>query len=82
MVETLDAVTEERGENEPIWGSMIKQAIKRRHPGFNERFYGFRSFNDLLADAREARPAHPATRTRNPAVTRCGSRKKPPVPKG
>jgi uncharacterized protein (TIGR00288 family) len=51
VVETLDAVTEERGENEPIWGSMIKQAIKRRHPGFNERFYGFRSFNDLLADA-------------------------------
>jgi len=29
---------------------MIKQAIKRRHPGFNERAYGFRSFNDLLAD--------------------------------
>ncbi len=51
VVETLDAVSEERGENEPIWGSMIKQAIKRRHPGFNERFYGFRSFNDLLADA-------------------------------
>src|SRR5277367_3965675 len=51
VVETLDAVSEERGETEPIWGSMIKQAIKRRHPGFNERFYGFRSFNDLLADA-------------------------------
>ena len=51
VAETLDAVTEERGENEQIWGSMIKQAIKRRHPGFNERFYGFRSFNDLLADA-------------------------------
>src|SRR5271169_5097911 len=53
VVETLEAVTEERGENEPIWGSMIKQAIKRRHPGFNERFYGFRSFNDLLADAQK-----------------------------
>ena len=51
IVETLDALTEERGGSEPIWGSMIKQAIKRRHPGFNERFYGFRSFNDLLADA-------------------------------
>jgi uncharacterized protein (TIGR00288 family) len=51
VVETLDAVTEERGENEQIWGSMIKQAIKRRHPGFSERAYGFRSFNDLLADA-------------------------------
>jgi uncharacterized protein (TIGR00288 family) len=53
VVETLDAVTEERGENEPIWGSMIKQAIKRRHPGFNERAYGFRSFNDLLAEAQK-----------------------------
>ncbi len=53
VVETLEAVTEERGENEPIWGSMIKQAIKRRHPGFNERAYGFRSFNDLLADAQK-----------------------------
>src|SRR5580658_6325651 len=51
VVETLEALIEERGEGESIWGSMIKQAIKRRHPGFNERFYGFRSFNDLLADA-------------------------------
>ena len=51
VVQTLEALIEERGESEPIWGSMIKQAIKRRHPGFNERFYGFRSFNDLLADA-------------------------------
>jgi uncharacterized protein (TIGR00288 family) len=51
IVDTLEAVAEERGENEPIWGSMIKQAIKRRQPGFNERFYGFRSFNDMLGDA-------------------------------
>jgi uncharacterized protein (TIGR00288 family) len=51
IVDTLEAFAEERGENEPIWGSMIKQAIKRRNPGFNERAYGFRSFNDLLADA-------------------------------
>jgi hypothetical protein len=51
IVDTLEAFAEERGENEPIWGSMIKQAIKRRNPGFNERAYGFRSFNELLADA-------------------------------
>jgi uncharacterized protein (TIGR00288 family) len=51
VVETLDALAEERGANEPIWGSMIKQTIKRRHPGFNERAHGFRSFNDLLAEA-------------------------------
>jgi hypothetical protein len=53
VVETFEAVAEERGENEPIWGSMIKQAIKRRHPGFNERAHGFRSFNDLLAEAQK-----------------------------
>jgi uncharacterized protein (TIGR00288 family) len=49
IVETLEALAEERG-GEPIWGSMVKQAIERRHPGFNERAYGFKSFNDLLAD--------------------------------
>src|ERR1700730_17464688 len=32
IVETLEALAEERG-GEPIWGSMVKQAIKRRHPG-------------------------------------------------
>ncbi len=53
MVETLDAVGEERGESDAIWGSMIKQALKRRHPGFNERAYGFRSFNELLAEAQK-----------------------------
>jgi len=53
VVETLEAITEERGGNEAIWGSMIKQAIKRRHPGFNERAHGFRSFNDLLAEAQK-----------------------------
>jgi uncharacterized protein (TIGR00288 family) len=51
IVETVDALTEERGGSEPIWGSMIKQTIKRRQPGFNERFYGFKSFNDMLSEA-------------------------------
>ena len=53
VVETLEAIAEERGEDEPIWGSMIKQALKRRNPGFNERFYGFRSFNELLLEAQK-----------------------------
>jgi len=53
VIKTFEAVTEEREEDERIWGSMIKQAIKRRHPGFNERAYGFRSFNDLLAEAQK-----------------------------
>ena len=51
VVKTLEALAVERDANDPVYGSMIKQAIKRRHPGFNERAYGFRSFNDLLQDA-------------------------------
>jgi hypothetical protein len=53
VAETLEAITQEREPDEPIWGSMIKQAIKRRNPGFNERAYGFRSFNDLLLEAQK-----------------------------
>jgi uncharacterized protein (TIGR00288 family) len=51
LTDTLDALIDERGENENLWGSMIKVAIKRRNPGFSERAYGFRSFNDLLEQA-------------------------------
>jgi uncharacterized protein (TIGR00288 family) len=53
VVETLDALAQEREADEPIWNSMIKQAIKRRNPGFNERAYGFRAFNDLLLEAQK-----------------------------
>jgi hypothetical protein len=53
VLTTLEALAEERDENEPVYGSMIKQALKRRHPGFNERAYGFRSFNDLLLEAQK-----------------------------
>jgi hypothetical protein len=49
---TVDALIEERGEDEPVWGSMVKQTLKRRKPGFNERSYGFGSFNELLEEAR------------------------------
>ena len=49
---TVEALIEERGEDEPVWGSMVKQTLKRRRPGFNERAYGFGSFNELLEEAR------------------------------
>ncbi len=51
VLETLEALVDERGEDETIWGSMVKQTLKRRKPGFNETFYGFRSFNQLLEEA-------------------------------
>ena len=51
VVETVEALLSERGVEEKIWGSMIKQALRRRKPGFNESYYGFRSFNALLEEA-------------------------------
>jgi hypothetical protein len=51
IVNTLDALVSERGGEEKIWGSMIKQALKRRNPGFDETYHGFRSFNSLLEEA-------------------------------
>jgi hypothetical protein len=51
IVETVEALHAERGEEERVWGSMVKQALKRRKPGFNESYYGFRSFSALLEEA-------------------------------
>jgi NYN domain len=53
VVETVDALLAERGEDERIWGSMVKQTLKRRNPGFNELYYGFKSFNRMLEEARD-----------------------------
>jgi uncharacterized protein (TIGR00288 family) len=50
---TLEALNAERDADEKIWGSMVKQALKRRHPGFNETYYGFRAFADLLEEAQQ-----------------------------
>lgn len=51
IVETIEALINERGTDDKIWGSMVKQALKRRKPGFNEGYYGYRSFNELLEEA-------------------------------
>ncbi len=50
IIETIEALIAERGETDKIWGSMVKQALKRRKPGFNESYYGFRTFSQLLED--------------------------------
>ena len=51
MLATIEALAEDREEDEKIWGSMIKQALKRQRPGFNESYHGFRSFSQLLEEA-------------------------------
>ena len=51
VLQTAEAIYAERGDRAKLWGSMIKQTLKRRRPGFNESAYGFGSFNDLLEEA-------------------------------
>src|SRR5574339_608121 len=51
MLGTLEALMAERDADERIWGSMVKQALKRRNPGFNESYYGFHGFSELLEEA-------------------------------
>jgi uncharacterized protein (TIGR00288 family) len=51
VMETVEAVFNERGEEEKVWGSMVKQTLKRRKPGFNESYHGFRNFGELLEEA-------------------------------
>ncbi len=54
IVGTVEALASERGGDEKVWGSMVKQALKRVRPGFAESYYGFRSFNAMLEAARDA----------------------------
>ena len=41
----------DHGESERIWASVLKEVVKRRNPGFNENYYGFRTFGNLLEEA-------------------------------
>jgi hypothetical protein len=47
----LEIVRSLESDYDPLWGSLIKQTLKRVHPGFNEGYYGYRTFADLLQDA-------------------------------
>ena len=51
VLETVEALLKERGEQEKVWGSMVKQTLKRRKPGFDETYHGFRTFGQLLEEA-------------------------------
>jgi uncharacterized protein (TIGR00288 family) len=51
VMATIEDLFEERGQEEKVWASMVKQTIKRRKPGFNESYHGFRTFGQLLEEA-------------------------------
>lgn len=47
----IDIVQSLEGDYDPLWGSIIKQAMRRVNPGFNEAHYGYSSFWALIKDA-------------------------------
>jgi uncharacterized protein (TIGR00288 family) len=55
VIETAEAIMGERSVDEKLWGSMVKQALKRRKPGFKESYYGFSTFSELLEEAQQRR---------------------------
>lgn len=50
IVETVESL---QGDYDPVWGSMIKQTVKRVYPGFTESYYGYGNFSDLLEDCQK-----------------------------
>jgi uncharacterized protein (TIGR00288 family) len=51
VMDTVDALLRE--SDGQVWGSMVKQTLKRKRPHFSEAYYGYRSFNQLLEEARD-----------------------------
>ncbi len=51
VLATIEGLFEERNDEEKVWGSMVKQTLKRRKPGFSEGYHGFRTFGQLLEEA-------------------------------
>ncbi|MFL6203147.1 MAG: NYN domain-containing protein [Thermoanaerobaculia bacterium] len=49
MVDAIQALLREN--KDVLWGSMIKQTMQRKKPSFNEGYYGYASFSELLEDA-------------------------------
>lgn len=51
IIKLVQIVRSLERDYDPVWGSMVKQAIRRVYPGFNEEYYGYSSFAALLEDA-------------------------------
>ncbi|MHA7839622.1 MAG: NYN domain-containing protein [bacterium] len=48
MLEVVESLSQ---DYDVIWGSMIKQALRRLHPDFSEAHAGYRNFAELLQEA-------------------------------
>lgn len=49
LIDSIKALMREN--KEILWGSMVKQTMQRKKPTFNEEYYGYDTFSDLLEDA-------------------------------
>jgi len=49
ILDTVEALFQDRDSH--LWGSMVKQTLKRKRPNFSERFHGYRTFSEMLEDA-------------------------------
>jgi uncharacterized protein (TIGR00288 family) len=49
----LEIVRSLEGDYDPLWGSLVKQTMRRLYPGFNETYYGYRTFSDMLESVAE-----------------------------
>lgn len=49
VLDTCESLFQER--DDAVWGSMVKQTLKRKRPTFSESYYGYRTFNHLLEEA-------------------------------
>jgi uncharacterized protein (TIGR00288 family) len=47
LLEVLESLEQ---DYDSVWGSALKQAVRRVHPGFNEGYHGYTSFSQLLQD--------------------------------
>ena len=46
----VELVSNLEKDYETVWSSMLKQAVRRVLPGFNEAYYGYKSFTELLME--------------------------------
>ena len=51
MLDSIQALMREN--KDVLWGSMIKQTMQRKHPSFNEGYYGYSTFSEMLEDAQK-----------------------------
>ena len=54
LTKVVEIIRSLSADYDPLWGSLVKQTVRRVHPGFKEGHYGYRNFAELLKDLEES----------------------------